>query len=70
MSIDNGKKGALKKLIWAVLVAAFVLMAVDSVLPADNYWQFAEHIAHLLIAFFMVMFISDREVMVEMGARS
>ena len=27
MSIDNGKKGALKKLIWAVLVAAFVLMA-------------------------------------------
>jgi len=68
--LADGKKGLLKKIICAVLVISFVLMAADSLTEAANYSQYAVHIAHLLISVFMLMFITDREVRIEMGAVS
>ncbi len=68
--IANGKKSFGKKVIWAILVIAFVLLLIDALLPADNYWEYAENIAHLLISFFMLAFILDSEVKTEMGAKS
>jgi len=68
--IANGKKSFGKKVIWAILVIAFVLLLIDALLPADNYWEYAEDIAHLLISFFMLAFILDSEVRTEMGAKS
>jgi MFS family permease len=68
--LANGKKGFLKKVIWAILVIAFVLMALNALIEADNYWEFAEDIAHLLLAVFMLAFITDSDVRKEMGAKS
>lgn len=68
--IGNGKKGILKKAIWVILVIAFVLMALDALLPASTYWEFAENVAHLLIAVFMLAFILDGDVRKEMGVKS
>jgi len=65
--IGDGKKGPLKKVVWAILMIAFVLMALDAVMPAQDYWEFADHIAHLIIAVFMVSFIADADVRREMG---
>ena len=70
MAIVNGKKGFMKKVIWAILVISFILMLIDALIPADNYWTYAEHIAHLLIAFFMLAFILDSGIRREMGALS
>ena len=70
MIIANDRKGPMKKAVWAVLVIAFVLMAIGALLPADNYWEYAENISHLLIAFFMLAFITDSDVRKEMGACS
>jgi hypothetical protein len=68
-AIGNGKKGFIKKVIWFILVIAFIVMFVNALLPADNYWQFAQHIANVLIAFFMLLFIVDEEVRIDMGAK-
>lgn len=65
--ISKGRKGFLMKVIWIVIVAALILMAVNSLLPAENWWTFAQHVANLLIAFFMLMFITDENVRKEMG---
>lgn len=65
--VADGKKGPVKKVVWAVLVIAFVLMALDAIEEADNYWEFAEHIAHMIIAVFMISFIADGDVRREMG---
>ena len=69
LAIGNGKKGFIKKVIWFFLVVAFILMAIKGILPAENVWQFAEHIAYVLIAFFMLIFVIDEEVRIEMGAK-
>ena len=68
--ITNGKKGFLKKVIWAILVISFVLMAIEALMPAENYWEYAENISHLIIAVFMLALITDSEVRTEMGAKS
>ena len=68
--ITNGKKGFLKKVIWAILVIAFVLRALEALLPAENYWEYTEHVAHLRIATFMLVLIADSDVRTEMGAKS
>ncbi len=68
--ITNGKKGLFKKVIWAILVIAFVLMAIGALTPAENYWEYIEHIAHLLIAFFMLALIADGDIRTEMGVKS
>ena len=65
--MTKGKKGLLSKIIWVIIIAALVLMAIDSILPAESWWVFAKHIANLLIAFFMLVFVTDEEVRKEMG---
>ena len=70
MVIAKGKKGIVKMIIWAILVIAFVLMVLDSLTPAENYWEYASHIAHLLIGFFMLSLLLDRDVRTEMGVRA
>jgi len=70
MIIDNGKRGILKKIIWAILVIAFALMFVFSLLEAGSYLEFADNVAHLLLSFFMLALITDSEVRKEMGAKS
>ena len=69
-SITNGKKGAGKKVVWAILVIAFALMLINALQAADNYWQYAENIANVLIAFFMLSMIFDRDVRSEMGVKA
>ncbi len=65
--IANGRTGPVKKVVWGVLVIAFALMALEAVLPAGDYWEFAEHVAHMIIAVFMISFIADSDVRKEMG---
>ena len=65
--VANGKKGPAKKVAWGILLVAFAVMAVCALLPAENYWDYAKNISHLLIAFFMLAFITDFEVRKEMG---
>lgn len=69
-SIVNGKKGTGKKIVWAILVIAFAMMLINSLLPANNYWQYAENIANVLIAFFMLTMILDSGVRTEMGVKA
>ena len=68
--IASGRKGIIKKIIWVILVIAFVLMVVESLTPALNYWEYAINIAHMLIGFFMLSLILDRDVRTEMGVIS
>jgi hypothetical protein len=65
--IANGKKGPVKKVVWGILIVAFALMALEALTEADDYWEFAEHIAHMIIAVFMISFIADGDVRREMG---
>ena len=65
--IGRGKKGFLKKFLWAILVIAFVLMAVANILPVESYEELASSIAHLIIAIFMLLFLMDTGVREEMG---
>ncbi len=65
--IGSGKRGDVKRFRWAVLVIAFVLMALESLTEAADYGQYAEHIAHLLLAIFMILFLIDDEVRRDMG---
>ncbi|MBE6523251.1 MAG: hypothetical protein E7Z65_00025 [Thermoplasmata archaeon] len=67
--MGDGKKGFIKKVIWFILVISFIVMLVYAAFPAENYWQFAQHIANFLIAFFMLLFIVDEDVRIEMGAK-
>ena len=69
-SVTNGKKGFMKKFIWFILVIAFALMALNGIEPAEDYWEYAENISHLIIAVFMLALISDNDVRKEMGAKS
>jgi hypothetical protein len=68
--LSSEKKGILKKIVWVVLVIAFLLMAIDALMESDNYWTYAEKVAQLLIAVFMILLITDGDVMKEMGAKS
>ncbi len=70
MYIANGKKGVGKKVVWAILVIVFGMMLITSLMPAENYWQYAENITNVLIAFFMLTFVLDREVRIDMGVQS
>lgn len=65
--IGRGKKGLLKEFLWAILIIAFVLMAVFNVLPVESYEELASSIAHLIIAIFMLLFLLDTGVREEMG---
>ncbi len=68
--IGNGKKGFMKKVIWVILVISLLLMAVKSLIPSEEYWGIINNVAHLMIAFFMLVFIADSDVMKEMGVTS
>ena len=68
--IGNGKKGFMKKVIWVILVVALLLMAVKSLIPSEEYWGIINNIAHLMIAFFMLVFIADSDVRKDMGVIS
>ena len=70
LTIASGRKGLLTKTVWFLLVISFVLMAVNALLPAETWWEFLDHVAHLLIAFFMIAFIMDGEIRREMGVGS
>ncbi len=65
--VGHGKRGYLKMFLWVVLVIAFILMAAESLTEATDYGQYAEHIAHLLLAIFMILFLIDDEVRRDMG---
>ena len=52
------------------MVIAFILMAIGALTPAENYWEYIENIAHLLIAFFMLALIADGDIRTEMGVKS
>ncbi len=68
LSVRNGKKGIRKKFIWAILVVVFAIMLIFNLLPADNMMDFIDHIAHTLIAVFMLLFLMEAEVKIGMGA--
>ncbi len=68
--IVNGRKGLLKKAIWVIIVVSFALMAIESLVPAENEWEFVDHVAHLVIAFFMLALLADRDIMTDMGVKS
>ncbi|AMK14338.1 hypothetical protein AUP07_1301 [methanogenic archaeon mixed culture ISO4-G1] len=70
LAITNGKKGLLKKVIWAILAVSFTLMAIEALLPAENYWEYIEHVSDLIIAIFMLLLVADVEVRIAMGAKS
>ena len=65
--IGKGKKGPLKKFLWAVLVIAFIIMAVYNVLPVESYEDLIYCTSHLIIAIFMLLFLLDTGVREEMG---
>ena len=70
LTIASGRKGLLTKVVWFLLIVSFVLMAVDALIPVDTWWDFIDNVAHLLIAFFMIAFITDGEIRREMGVGS
>lgn len=70
LAITNGKKGLLKKVIWVILAVSFTLMAIEALLPAENYWEYVEHVSDLIIAIFMLLLVADVEVRIAMGAKS
>ncbi len=65
--VGHGKRGYLKMFLWAVLVIAFVLMAAQALMEAADYGEYVDHIAHLLLAIFMLLFLIDDEVRRDMG---
>ena len=67
LTITGRRKGLLTKAVWFLLVIAFILMAIDALIPAETWWEFVNNVAHLLIAFFMIAFIADIEIRREMG---
>ncbi len=70
LAITNGKKGILKKVIWVILAVSFTVMAIEALLPAENYWEYIEHVSDLIIAIFMLLLVADVEVRIAMGAKS
>ena len=70
LAITNGKKGLLKKVIWVILAVSFTLMAIEALLPAENYWEYIEHVSDLIIAIFMLLLVAEVEVRIAMGAKS
>ena len=68
--LTSGKKGPLMKVIWFVIVVSLVMLVIESVLPAGSWWEFVRHVAHLMIAFFMLLLITDSGVRKELGVSS
>lgn len=67
--IASPKKRTSKKVLWYILILAFLAMAVYNLLPAANEWELVNSVAHLMIAVFMILLLYDDEVMTDMGVK-
>jgi hypothetical protein len=65
-SMNNGKKTKGKRILWWILVMAFAIMVIYNFMPAESYLDLVYMIAHLLIGLFMLLFLFDPEVKMEM----
>jgi len=65
--IGNGKPSRFKNALRYILMIAFIIMLIDSLLPSDNYLNFCIDITHMIISIFMLLFLLDAEVKAELG---
>jgi hypothetical protein len=65
--INNGKKGLGKKVLYVFLIIVFIGMMIMSLLEAEDWLTYVDHILHLIVAVFLVLLMFDNEVKMDMG---
>ena len=65
--INDGKQTVGDKIIWIILLIAFILMIIGSALSMVSLIGVVDGIAHILIGIFMIAFLFDSEVKSKMN---
>ena len=65
--INDGKKTIGDKIIWVILLIAFILVLIGGILSVFTLSGIIDGIAHILIALFMIAFLFDADVKSKMN---
>lgn len=65
--INDGKQTTGDKVIWIILLIAFIIVLIGGVLSVFSLSGIVDGIAHILIALFMIAFLFDPEVKSKMN---
>jgi hypothetical protein len=65
--INDGKQTVGDKIIWIILLIAFILLLIISILQVFALVSIIDGIAHILIALFMIAFLFDSDVKSKMN---
>ena len=65
--INDGKQTVGDKIIWVLLLIAFVIVLIGGVLSVISLTSIIDGVAHILIALFMIAFLFDSEVKSKMN---
>jgi hypothetical protein len=65
--INDGKQTVGDKIIWVILLIAFILLLIVSILEVFTLVGIVDGIAHILIALFMIAFLFDSDVKSKMN---
>ena len=65
--INDGKQTTGDKIIWVILLIAFILLLIGSILSLFSLVGIIDGIAHIIIALFMIAFLFDADVKSKMN---
>lgn len=65
--INDGKQTTGDKIIWVILLIAFILLLIGSILSIFSLTGIIDGIAHAIIALFMIAFLFDADVKSKMN---